>query len=125
MKFNPTPLECVLFIFVCLAIYIWTKHGRRITRWIECCGHHSERLHERLFHCALSIGHLQLDELVTKVKRDVERIWVWTAVAAQSKLILTLHIGRLSDRSKELGVMTLRIQLGVMPRLQTNSIELR
>jgi len=31
--FNLTPLECILFIFVCLAIYIWTKHGRRIRRW--------------------------------------------------------------------------------------------
>jgi hypothetical protein len=35
MKFNPTPLECVLFLFVCLAIYIWTKHGRRIRRWLK------------------------------------------------------------------------------------------
>jgi hypothetical protein len=35
MKFNPTPLECVLFIFVYLAIYIWTKHGHRIRCWIK------------------------------------------------------------------------------------------
>jgi hypothetical protein len=35
MKFNPTPLECILFIFVCLAIYIWTKHGRRLRRWLR------------------------------------------------------------------------------------------
>ena len=45
----------------------------------------------------MSIDHLQLDELVTKVKQDAERIWVWTAVAAQSKLILALHIGRRSS----------------------------
>jgi hypothetical protein len=35
MKFNPTPLECILFIFVCLAIYIWTKHGRFLRRWLR------------------------------------------------------------------------------------------
>ena len=35
MKFNPTPLECFLFIFVCLAVYIWTKHGRRLRRWLQ------------------------------------------------------------------------------------------
>ena len=33
MKFNLTPLECILFIFVCLAIYILTKLGRRLRRW--------------------------------------------------------------------------------------------
>ena len=40
---------------------------------------------------------LRHDELVTKVKQDAERIWVWTAVAAQSKLILAIHIGRRSS----------------------------
>ena len=34
---------------------------------------------------------------MTKVKQDTERIWVWTAVAAQSKIILALHIGRRSS----------------------------
>ena len=76
---------------------IFGHHHTTITRWIERSGRHSERLHERLFHRALTIGHLQLDELVTKVKQDAERIWVWTAVAAQSKLILALHIGRRSS----------------------------
>ena len=76
---------------------IFGHHHTTITRWIERSGHHSERLHERLFLRALTIGHLQLDELVTKLKQDAERIWVWTAVAAQSKLILALHIGRRSS----------------------------
>ena len=34
---------------------------------------------------------------MTKVKQDTERLWVWTAVAARSKLILALHIGRRSS----------------------------
>ncbi len=79
------------------ACRIFGHHHTTITRWIERSGRHSERLHERLFHRALTIGHLQLDELVTKVKQDAECIWVWTAVAAQSKLILALHIGRRSS----------------------------
>jgi hypothetical protein len=29
---------------------IFDHHHTTITRWIEPCGHHSERLHERLFH---------------------------------------------------------------------------
>ena len=55
---------------------IFGHHHTTITRWVERCGRHSERLHQRLSHRALSIGHLQLDELVTKVKQDAERIWV-------------------------------------------------
>lgn len=134
MKFNPTFLVILFFFFVCLFIFVWTKHGRRIrrwlqdyfpqrrgprnlkpkspedcplcnkhicflphrpkpevvdisaagrifghhhttiTRWIERCGRHSERLYERLFQRALTIGHLQLVELVTKVKQDSERL---------------------------------------------------
>ena len=79
------------------ACRIFGHHHTTITRWIECCGHHSERLHERLFHRALTIGHLQLDELVTKVKQDTERLWIWTAVTATSKLIMAFHIGRRSS----------------------------
>jgi len=76
---------------------IFSHHHTTITRWIERCGRHSERLHERLFHRALSIGHLQLDERVTKVKRDTEKLWVWKAVAAKTKLIMAFHIGRRSS----------------------------
>ena len=35
MKFNPTFLEILVFLVVCLFIFIWTKHGRRIRRWIQ------------------------------------------------------------------------------------------
>jgi len=35
MKFNLTLLEWLVFLLLCLAIYIWTKHGRRIRRWLQ------------------------------------------------------------------------------------------
>ena len=35
MKFNLTPLECFVFLLLCLAIYIWTKYGCRIRRWLQ------------------------------------------------------------------------------------------
>jgi len=53
---------------------IFSHYHTTITRWIERCGHHSEHLHERLFHRTLEIGHLELDELVTKVKQEAEHI---------------------------------------------------
>jgi IS1 family transposase len=77
-------------------VRIFENHHPTITRWLMRGGQHSQRLHERLFHQAVQVGHLQLDELVTKVKREAERIWLWTAVAAHSKLILAFHLGRRS-----------------------------
>lgn len=32
MKFNPTYLEILVFLIVCLFIFIWTKHGRKLRR---------------------------------------------------------------------------------------------
>ena len=35
MKFNLTSLEILVFLIVCLSIFIWTKHGRKIRRWLQ------------------------------------------------------------------------------------------
>jgi transposase-like protein len=61
-----------------------------ITRWLVRSGIHSENLHEREFK-GLVVGHIQLDELVTKVRRLGRR--VWTAEDALSKAWLAWHIG--------------------------------
>jgi IS1 family transposase len=82
-------------------VRIFENHHPIITRWLVRGGQHSQRLHERLFHQAVQVGHLQLDELVTKVKREAERIWLWTAVAAKSKLILAFHLGRRSTNDAQ------------------------
>lgn len=73
---------------------IFGHHPRTLAYWLARSGQHSERLQERLFHQAVPVGYLQLDELVTQVKQDAERIWLWTAVAAESKLIVAVHLGR-------------------------------
>lgn len=38
--------------------------------------------------------HIQLDELVTRVRSHTDRVWVWTSIEAQTKLLLAVHIGR-------------------------------
>ena len=38
--------------------------------------------------------HIQLDELVTKVRRWAKRAWVWTAQDAQSQSVVGLVCGR-------------------------------
>jgi transposase-like protein len=55
-----------------------------VTRWLERSGRHSEVLHERLFK-HLVVAHIQVDELVNKVRRAGQRVWVWTAQDALSK----------------------------------------
>jgi hypothetical protein len=63
-----------------------------IARWLERDGQHSERLHEQLFK-NLVVVHIQLDELVTRVRRWAKRAWVWTAQDAQSKAWLAWYVG--------------------------------
>jgi IS1 family transposase len=64
-----------------------------VTRWLERSGLHSDKLHEREFR-NLVVGHIQLDELVNKVRRLGRRVWVWTAQDAQSKAWLAWHVGK-------------------------------
>jgi hypothetical protein len=35
MKFNPTQLEIAFLLVVSLAIYLWTKYGKCIERWLK------------------------------------------------------------------------------------------
>jgi transposase-like protein len=63
-----------------------------VTRWLERDGAHSEKLHEHFFK-GLVVVHIQLDELVAKVRRWAKRAWVWTAQDAHSKAWLAWHVG--------------------------------
>jgi len=35
MKFNLTPLEFFVFHLICIFVTIWSKHGRKIRRWLQ------------------------------------------------------------------------------------------
>jgi len=63
-----------------------------IARWLERDGDHSEKLHAAYFK-ELNVVHIQLDELVTKVRRWAKRVWVWTAQDVQSKAWLAWYVG--------------------------------
>jgi transposase-like protein len=64
-----------------------------IARWLDRGGVHSDRLHERDFK-GLRCGHIQLDELVGKVRRWGRRVWVWVAQDVTSKAWLAWWVGR-------------------------------
>jgi transposase-like protein len=76
------------------AISEFTGHSEEtITRWVARNGQHSERLHEKLFK-GLVLPHIQVDEVVGKVRRWGRRVWVWTAQDAVSKAWLAGYEGR-------------------------------
>jgi IS1 family transposase len=50
------------------------------------------KLHERFFK-NLSLGHIQLDELWTKIKQSERDVWVWMVCEAQTKIIPVIQLG--------------------------------
>jgi IS1 family transposase len=64
-----------------------------VTRWLDRGGVHSAELHARDF-VGLRCGHIQLDELVSKVRRWGQRVWVWVAQDVASRAWLAWHVGR-------------------------------
>jgi IS1 family transposase len=103
---------------------IFNHHHSTISRWLERGGQHSAWLHERLFFRAVEVGHLQLDELVTRVKHNAERVWVWTAVSARSKLILAVHLGgrTIGDACCLLHQVSLYLAPGCLPVFSSDGL---
>ena len=71
---------------------IFPFHHSTFSRWLARAGGHGQALHEVVFHDFIC-DHLQLDELTTRVKQNENRVWLWTAVDAQSKVLLVIHLG--------------------------------
>jgi hypothetical protein len=70
------------------------KHDERtIQRWLARIASHSPRLHNHCFH-DLMCAHLQLDELVTKLRGLKQHVFVWVALDAQTKIMPVIHIGK-------------------------------
>ena len=75
------------------ATRIFGHHPSTITRWLTRAGEHGRRLHDHFFRDFIA-EHLQLDELVARVKAHAEYVYVWTAVEAKTKVLLVVHVGR-------------------------------
>ncbi|MEP7288081.1 MAG: IS1 family transposase [Chloroflexota bacterium] len=100
------------------------KHDERtIRRWVTRSGQHAYRLHNHFFH-DLVCAHLQLDELVTKLCGVKERLFVWVALDAQTKLIPVIHIGqrRHDDAMLFVHEVWLRLAPGAPPVFTTDGL---
>jgi IS1 family transposase len=97
-----TPVEQVAMVVTAMAeglsvgaaSRVFGHHPATISSWVARCGLHSARLHQRMLFQSVEAGHIQLDELVTKVRNQTEKVFVWTAVAAKSKLIVAVSMGK-------------------------------
>lgn len=71
---------------------IFNHHPQTISRWLLRMGHHAQKLHA-WYLVEVMTPFVQLDELATKVKKQGQRVWLWTAICTQSKLLLVMHLG--------------------------------
>ncbi len=77
---------------VAAAVRVFAHSEGTITTWLTRAGEHSAMLHDRWFQ-HLTLPHLQLDELRTRLRSRAHVLWLWVAVDPLTKLIPVLHLG--------------------------------
>ncbi len=63
-----------------------------ITTWLTRAGEHSATLHDRSAR-HLTLPHLQLDELRTRLRNRAQVLWLWVAIDPRTKLIPVVYLG--------------------------------
>jgi len=102
---------------------VFAHDERTIQRWLTRTARHAERAHERFFR-NLVCQHLQLDELVTKVRGVKERVFVWVALDAHTKIMPVIRIGVRKSADAQLFVHELwqRLASGAPPVFTTDGL---
>ena len=110
---------------VSAATRIFKFHHTTISRWLTRSGQHSQQLHEHIFRDFIC-DHLQLDELTTRVKQSSERVWLWTAVAAKSKVLLVMHLGgrKKLDAQSFIHLVKERLAAGCLPVFTSDGLRM-
>jgi IS1 family transposase len=80
------------------AVRVFGYHHATITTWLTRAGAHSTTLHNHWFR-DLSLPHIQLDELRTRLRSRTHILWLWLAVDPLSKIIPVLEVGARSQAS--------------------------
>jgi hypothetical protein len=77
---------------VAAAVRVFGHAESTIQRWLTRAGMHSERLHQHLFR-DLVLGHVQLDELKTRLRQKTHQVWLWVALDVQTKIVAAVELG--------------------------------
>ena len=77
---------------VAAAVRVFGHSEGTITSWLTRAGEHSAALHDQWFR-HLTLSHLQLDELRTRLRHRAHVLWLWVAMDPLTKLIPVLHLG--------------------------------
>ena len=93
------------------------KHTpRTVRRWLKRVAVQSLRIHDRFFR-NLTLGNVQLDELVGNIKGAASRHFIWTAIDAVTKIIPVWHVGgrKLQDAQIVVHQLKSRLVTGHIP----------
>lgn len=94
---------------VSAATRVFGHRGETLRRWLTRAGMHSEMLHEEVM-AGMRAEHVQLDEMKIDLKGMVNQ-WLWVAIEAKSKVLLSLKVG---PRSQALAYALVHSLVGVL-----------
>jgi IS1 family transposase len=88
-------------------------------------GEHAEKVHAHFFHHQ-TLGHLQLDELLTTLRDKAHDLWVWTAHDPVTKLIPALQVGPRTQAMAYavIHALTLALAPGCLPIFTSDGLNL-
>ena len=110
---------------VAAAVRVFGHSEGTIATWLTRAGMHSAALHDRWFH-RLSLPHLQLDELRTRLRDRAQVLWLWVVIDPLTKLIPVLHLGARTQQAAHAVVHDLRHHLapGCLPVFTSDGLNL-
>jgi IS1 family transposase len=110
---------------VSAAVRVFGHRHATITTWLTRAGAHSATLHDRLFQ-KLTLPHLQLDELHTRLGSRVPALWLWLVVDPLTKIIPVLHLGARTQAAAQAVVHELygRLARGCLPVFTSDGLNL-
>ena len=107
------------------AVRVFGHSEGTMRTWLTRAGEHSATLHHRwLRH--LTLPHLQLDELRTRLRNRAHVLWLWVAIDPLTKLIPVLQLGTRTQHTAHGVVHELRQRLapGCLPVVTSDGLNL-
>lgn len=96
---------------------------RTVRSWLKRAAAQAMRIHDLYFR-NLSLGHIQLDELVGNVKGASKRNFIWTAIDATTKIIPVWHLGgrKLVDAQTVIHQLKHRLAIDCIPIFSSDQL---